>query len=351
MIDSLEDAAFDEFTERLAERPESERRRWPAELLRRGIAAGALRWFLPRESGGCGWTLRQQTEAFRRLAAADLTTTFILTQTLGACRRLAAADSARAKERLRRVIDGDVFATVGISHLTTSRQHVARPVLRAAETASGFRLEGEAPWVTGAAQADLLVTGATLEDGRQVLLAVRSDAGGVTAGPGTPLVALTGSCTDRVTFDATMVDAAELLAGPDMQVMQHGSGGSPGGLQTSTLAVGLADAAVDYLQTQAQRRREVIPSASAMSQQAATVTERLLAAADNPAACDLARLRTDANRLALHATQAALTVAKGAGYVATSPVGRWCQEALFFLVWSCPQPVAQSHLCELTAGW
>jgi hypothetical protein len=49
----------------------------------------------------------------------------------------------------------------------------------------------------------------------------------------------------------------------------------------------------------------------------------------------------------LRSTQSALAAAKGAGYVAGHPAGRWCREALFFLVWSCPQPVLSAHLCEL----
>ena len=51
--------------------------------------------------------------------------------------------------------------------------------------------------------------------------------------------------------------------------------------------------------------------------------------------------------VATGATQAALVAAKGAGYVEGHRVGRWCQEALFFLVWSCPQAVLDANLCEL----
>jgi hypothetical protein len=42
-----------------------------------------------------------------------------------------------------------------------------------------------------------------------------------------------------------------------------------------------------------------------------------------------------------------LVAAKGTGYVVGHPAGRWCREALFFLVWSCPQPVSAANLCEL----
>ena len=42
-----------------------------------------------------------------------------------------------------------------------------------------------------------------------------------------------------------------------------------------------------------------------------------------------------------------LAAAKGAGYAYRHPAGRWCREALFFLVWSCPQPVVAENLREL----
>ncbi len=58
-------------------------------------------------------------------------------------------------------------------------------------------------------------------------------------------------------------------------------------------------------------------------------------------------LRAQANSLALRASQAALAAAKGTGYVVGHPAGRWCREALFFLVWSCPQGVMAANLCEL----
>ena len=57
-------------------------------------------------------------------------------------------------------------------------------------------------------------------------------------------------------------------------------------------------------------------------------------------------LRVQANSHVLRATQAALIAAKGSGFAADHPVGRWCREALFFLVWSCPAKVAHANLCE-----
>jgi len=50
----------------------------------------------------------------------------------------------------------------------------------------------------------------------------------------------------------------------------------------------------------------------------------------------------------LRATQSALAISKGAGFLAHNSIARWTREAMFFLVWSCPQGVAEAHLCEFT---
>jgi hypothetical protein len=69
--------------------------------------------------------------------------------------------------------------------------------------------------------------------------------------------------------------------------------------------------------------------------------------ADGETVCTTENLRARANSLVLRAAQAVLAAAKGTGYVVGHPAGRWCREALFFLVWSCPQPVLAANLCEL----
>ena len=73
----------------------------------------------------------------------------------------------------------------------------------------------------------------------------------------------------------------------------------------------------------------------------------LLEIARGKSACTKESIRQRANSLVLRASQAALAAAKGTGYVVGHPAGRWCREAMFFLVWSCPQPVSAAHLCEL----
>ncbi len=208
-------------------------------------------------------------------------------------------------------------------------------------------LDGLSPWVTGAAYADWIVTGATLSDHRQVLLVVPRELPGVEVQPTLELVGLSASRTGPVRFHEVRVPRAWLLAGPAQQVMQSGVGASSGGLQTSTLAAGLSDAAITYLEQESTVAHGTGPSCRVVAQQWSRLREDLLQAAAGRSDQTNEQLRTRANSLVLRSTHAALSAAKGAGYVQEHPVGRWCREALFFLVWSCPQSVQQAGLCEL----
>jgi alkylation response protein AidB-like acyl-CoA dehydrogenase len=244
-------------------------------------------------------------------------------------------------------LTGRSFATVGISHLTTSRRHLAKPVLRAEETEAGFVLDGFSPWVTGAPQAQTIVTGATLDDGRQILVALPSNLPGVSIPPPAKLVGLSARQPGPVHCERVFIETQFLLAGPVEDVMKQGAGAKTGGLQTSTLAVGLAGAALSYLEEETRLRRDLTNPAEALRAEWTQTRDDLVALAEGDNVCTTENLRARANSLALRSAQAALAAAKGTGYVVGHPAGRWCREALFFLVWSCPQPVMAANLCEL----
>jgi alkylation response protein AidB-like acyl-CoA dehydrogenase len=262
---------------------------WPAEQLRLCAEHGVFRWFLPKEWGGWDWSDVDCIRGYLRLSAACLTTTFVITQRTGACRRIADSDNQRMKQR----------------------------------------------WL------------APLADGRQILVALPTDAPGVRAAPPAQLVGLSASHTGAVRCDNVYVPNEWLLAGPVENVMSQGTGAGTGGLQTSTLALGLASAAIEYLAVQGKQRTDLVPPAESLEAEWQAAVDDLFAAADGSPTCSSETLRSRANALALRASQAALTAAKGAGYVAGHPTGRWCREAMFFLVWSCPQPVLNATICEL----
>lgn len=349
LIRSPEDQALDKLCDRLGGLTgELDRTNdWPAEQLGLCGDYGVYTWFQGPAWGGQDWGPVDLLRGYLRLSAACLTTTFVITQRSGACQRIAGSDNEAAKERwLLDLAAGRKFATVAISHLTTSRRHLGRPVLAASETAAGFRLDGYSPWVTGGHHADVIVTGATLADGRQILLAVPTDLAGVECPPPPQLVGLSSSHTGEVHCHGVEVDRSCLLAGPVENVMKLGHGAGTGGLQTSTLAIGHAGASIAYIEDQSQQRPELGLAAAELRREQAALELDLLGLAQGAATCNQEQLRAQANSLALRASQSALTVAKGTGYVVGHPAGRWCREALFFLVWSCPAPVSAANLCQ-----
>lgn len=347
-IASPSDSALNELCARLKEfsSKKGAESDWPAESLRLCGEFGVFSWFIGKEFGGQGWNSEQITRGYLKLAAADLATTFIITQRTAATKRIEACPNHELKSRLLPgLANGELSSTVGISHLTTSRQHVGKPALRATEESQGFRIEGFSPWVTGSGQTDSIVMGATLFQGEQILFVV--DTKEVEPDPPHDLMALTGSCTGAVQVRDVWVPKENVLDGPREQVLKSAAGAMTGGLQTSTLAIGLATAATDFIVKESEQRSELVPVADEFQAQVSQARDTLIDLSNGSGVCTAQELRTDANRLVTRATQAALVAAKGAGYVAGHPIGRWCREALFFLVWSCPQPVLAANLCEL----
>ena len=279
----------------------------------------------------------------------------MLTQQVAALKRICASPNAELRDRLMPgLLSGEETATVGISHLTTSRQHT-QPALRAVELAadsatnshSGFQVDGFSPWVTGGCAATYLLMGAQLDDGRQILFVTPSQAEGISIEPGFKLVGLTESQTGAVKCRSVVVPPENIVAGPCNNVLASLTSNSTGGFQTSSLAIGLSRSAIEFLGDQSRKRPDLSVTFESLEQQYGEIETQLKSLAAGIEVCTSAELRTRANSLVLRATQSALVAAKGSGYVEGHPVGRWCREALFFLVWSCPQAVLDANLCEL----
>ena len=321
---------------------------WPREQLKLLEQADVYRWFIPHHLGGLEWAPAKIASAYVDLASVCLTTTFILTQRVAAIRRICTSDNAPFRDRLLSgILAGNTHATVGISHLTTSRQHLRKPACYAIEKDGGYFVTGQSPWVTGACGATHLVVGAELPDGRQILFAIAADTPGITIPPGFNLVALSASQTGPVNFQNVFIDASSLLTNPAKQVLTATGLTSTGSTQTSALALGLATSAVNFIEQESLHRPDLLDSVEALKKQRISLEDRLLKLASGIAICTNEELRTEMNSFVLRTTQASMAAAKGAGFVKGHPAGRWCCEALFFLVWSCPQSVIQANLCEL----
>lgn len=336
---------LDEVVARLAgaDGPADESSAWPErpwEVLRE---AGATRWALPTGRGGPGFDRPSLVRRYGRIAEGSLTAAFLLTQHDAAVRRLAIPGAgANASAWLDRIADGSAFTTVGISQLTTSRRGGPASVA-ARPFGGGFELQGVIPWVSGAERAAMIVVGAVLEDGRQLLAAMPTDRPGVTVHEAFSLAALTASRTAEVLVEGVSIGIEDLIAGPVADVMAIPGTAGAGGLETSALALGQARSAI--VATSAERREDLAGPLEALSNEWKAAAESLIASAEGrPEAPSPASIRARANALALRATQAHLTARKGSGFLRTDPAQRWARQALFFLVWSCPSPVASAAI-------
>lgn len=323
---------------------------WPAPAWSDYVAAGVLRWTIPKDCGGAEFSPADVLAGCIELARFDLAPAFILSQFQSAGTRLASTENLSARNRWLSQMAHGAMATVGLSHLTTSRQHAARPAVLAEVTPGGFRVTGEIPWVTGGGRADVIAAGASLEDGRQILFAVPRDRPGLTVLPHWRLLALTGSETGPLQLDQVDIHHDEILAGPVEKVMRMGATGGAGSLTTSALALGHAFHAIDRLAAEAVGRSALDEIVEAYRVDADHLREALLRSASdrghNHETPEELRRRTTA--LAVAASQGLLTATKGAGFVAGHPAERLVRESMFFLVWSCPQAVSSRLLREFS---
>jgi alkylation response protein AidB-like acyl-CoA dehydrogenase len=110
----------------------------------------------------------------------------------------------------------------------------------------------------------------------------------------------------------------------------------------------LAGAAIDYVTQEAVVRADLRVSAENLERERRKLRKELHRLADAEGTAEEATgLRTVANSLVLRATQVALAVSKGTGFLRDHPAQRWARQALFFLVWSCPRPTMEATLAHL----
>lgn len=326
---------------------------WPTSRLKSLCDSGVFQWGLPAEFGGREISVAEQLCGYMDLARVCLTTAFIMTQRDAACHRIAASGNPELRQRLLPdLAAGRIFATVGISHLSTSRQHWSKPSVVATSTPDGFELNGEAPWVTGAHYADVLVTGGTLADGDQLLVAIAKNQAGVHIAPPLQLVALNASSTGTVFLHRVAVTSADVVAGPIPHVMKVGATGGTGSLTTSAVAIGAASHTIDKLRAEASGRTDLQNSVDALSSERDHLRAELLQAAQPPGSNENRQAQSEhfrflANSLSMRAALAYVCYAKGAGYLTGHPAETALRESQFFQVWSSPPAVTARTISQL----
>ncbi|MEM9700880.1 MAG: acyl-CoA dehydrogenase family protein [Planctomycetota bacterium] len=322
---------------------------------RRMAEAGVTTWKIPVEYGGTGRTSTEMMSGYEALGAENLSAAFVLTQLNAAVSLLGASDNeALRADLLPKFASAEQFSTVGISHFSTSRQHLKKPAVTLEERDDGFAFSGMLPWCTGAGLADLVLAGGELPDGRQALAFLELDAPGVTVIPPPQLLALTPSATTSIKLDNVLVPFERVVKGPLKDVLSQRSGPT-GSIGTSALAVGHAKGTLRGLAGEAGKRPDLVATLDVLESERAALsadirTITLVPQDQRPEELNPIPIRARANSLCLRAAQSYLTASKGAGFVAGHAAGRFVRESLFFQVWSCPGPVAAAALREFSCG-
>jgi butyryl-CoA dehydrogenase len=312
---------------------------WPAADLHALAGIGAMRWALGREFGGDELLPLEIHLRYEAIASASLATALVLSQRDSAAGMIDGAESeSLRRELLPGLAANEVFSTIGIAQLTTSRQG-GPPSLIAEPTGNGFRLDGLIPWATGADHCDFIVAGAILQTPTpaQILFVLPTDLPGVVVEPSTPMVALSASRTTSIRCINVPLASRWILSGPKERALAGRKKGLPIG--QSFLAMGLCRSAIDLIAAHdSDRARQM---RQRLGNQLDSLRTRVLAfcGAELPDAQEGPRLRGACNDLAVRITHSAVALYKGTALLATHPAQRLAREAMFLLVWSCPDPV------------
>ncbi len=316
---------------------------WPQHDLRDLAHIGAERWAIPSEFGGDDLSAMDLHLRYEAIASASLATALVVSQRDAAAGFIEGAEPSPLRQALlRRMVGGSCFATIGIAQLTTSRQGGA-PALIARPVGSDFVLNGVIPWSTGAGQSRFVIAGAALEEGSQILFALPTDLPGVVIQPPLPLVALRSSWTARIDCTDARLERRWILRGPMERVLSTRARGLP--LGQSFLALGLCRAALDLI---AAHQSE---SAQAVAGQYRSRLEELralvIAACESAPLPPTAPIRGAVHDFAVRITHTAVALYKGSALLLDHPAQRLAREAMFLLVWSCPDSVIECTVQEL----
>jgi alkylation response protein AidB-like acyl-CoA dehydrogenase len=301
----------------------------PGEHLR-GLARARLYGiFAPTSAGGLGLRYEDAGPIVEELASGCLASTFVWIQHFGLLRSLLdERTSAVLRTRLLPgVIRGEIRGGVALAGLLPGP-----PRLRAEPAAGGWRLDGEAPWVTGWGHVSLLLVTARgpAQDSVVSFLVDATEQPGLTATP-MRLAAVNASATVRLSVDGLLVPGDRYVGERRYDPVAH----QYEGLRLNgSLALGVA------------RRCTAMIGPSPLDDELTDCRAEL----DTTGPDGMPAARARASELAMRAATA-LTVWRGSGSaLAGDDAERLTREAAFLLVFGSRPTIKAALLARLGAG-
>jgi alkylation response protein AidB-like acyl-CoA dehydrogenase len=159
--------------------------------------------------GGLGASHVTARPVFEAVAGGCGATAFVWAQHHGAVRRVAGGDGPARDAWLPRLCDGSTLAGIGFAYL----RRPGPPAVRAERTVRGWRIDGEAPWITGWGLIDVLVVMARVADGAVVTAVVDrlGEQVALRAGPPQALAVMGATGTVALGFDGLEVSDDDVV--------------------------------------------------------------------------------------------------------------------------------------------
>ncbi|MGH2630237.1 MAG: acyl-CoA dehydrogenase family protein [Actinomycetota bacterium] len=290
--------------------------------------------------GGLGADHVAARPVFEAVAGGCGATAFVWAQHHGAVRRVAGGDGPACRTWLPRLCDGSTLAGIGFAYLR--RPGVA--AVRASRDGDVWRIDGQAPWITGWGLIQALVVMARVDDGSVVTVVVdRPDEHrALRAGPPQALAAMGSTGTVALGFDGLEVADGDVVGLQSEEAWRLrdrlGSAMPPAAplgiaerairLLRESTSQGATDAAAALAVGLDERRRAADEVADAVGRALFDPSDGVVdeaishGAAERDRGLDLARRATDA-----------LVAASGGGAMALShPAQRLSREATFYLI-------------------
>jgi len=288
-----------------------------------GLGAGHVeaRPVLEAVAGGCG------------------ATAFVWAQHHGAVRRVSGGDGPARDVWLPRLCDGSTLAGIGFAYL---RRPGPAPV-RASRVDGGWRLDGEAPWITGWGLIEALVVMARADDGSVVTIVVGrpGDHASLHAGEPQALAVMGATGTVTLAFDALEVPDRDVVGVQSDEAWRRRD--RTGSALPPAAPLGIADRAIRLLGE--REAPEAMQAASALAADLASrrgtaddiarAVTAAMASGDGPLEEAFVAGAVERDRgldLARRATDALVAASGGRAMSLEHPAQRLSREATFYLI-------------------
>jgi alkylation response protein AidB-like acyl-CoA dehydrogenase len=295
-------------------------------------AAGLLTLGAP----GYGGTLADQAEVLRSLSRVCMSTAFSAWAQRLAIEYLAGfgTDTLR-RDVLPELAAGARPAATAMATAFQDALGLRELGVTARPEADGVVLDGSVPWASNLFDGAVVVLPARTEDGRRLIVAVRTDTPGLTLPPYPALLALDATASTSLRLDGVRIPADRVLTDRFLDFLTTVR--TPFLLLQSAFCLGIADASLASAAGRFEGAAQVLEADHddlvGRRDRLSADHARLLARGGHADASTV-RLRLEAGRLGVDATRHEVTVRGGAGYVAGGATARRFREAAFLPIQS-----------------